>query len=167
VNRVVLVEGRSDKAAVEALAARRGLDLAAEGVDVVAMGGAQAIGRFLEPYAGARLAVLCDEAEEVAIRRGFERAGLAAPRVHVCRPDLEAELIRALGAAAVLAIAEAQGELASFRTFQKQPAQQGKTVEQQLHRWMGNRKIRYAPLLVDALDLAAVPAPLDAVLAPA
>ena len=72
---VVLVEGRSDKAAVEALAARRGRDLAAEGVDVVAMGGAQAIGRFLEPYAGARLSVLCDEAEEEDIRRGFARAG--------------------------------------------------------------------------------------------
>jgi hypothetical protein len=165
VTAVVLVEGRSDKAAVEALAARRGRDLAAEGVEVVAMGGAQAIGRFLEPYAGARLAVLCDEAEEEDIRRGFDRAGLDAPAVLVCRPDLEAELIRALGAPEVEAIAQAQGELASFRTFQKQPAQQGKTVEQQLHRWMGNRKIRYAPLLVGALDLAAVPAPLDAVLA--
>jgi hypothetical protein len=35
----VLVEGLSDLAAVEALAARRGRDLAAEGVCVVAMGG--------------------------------------------------------------------------------------------------------------------------------
>lgn len=35
----VLLEGLSDLAAVEALAARRGRDLAAEGVCVVPMGG--------------------------------------------------------------------------------------------------------------------------------
>jgi hypothetical protein len=84
---------------------------------------------------------------------------------YVCDADLEDELIRALGAAAVEKIAEAQGELGSFRTFQKQPAQQERSHEQQLRRWMGNRKIRYAPLLVDALDPAAVPRPLDLVLA--
>lgn len=38
----VLVEGASDQAAVEALATRRGRDLAAEDVAVVAMGGAHA-----------------------------------------------------------------------------------------------------------------------------
>ena len=47
---VVLVEGVSDRHAVEALAQRQGRDLAGEGVAVVAMGGAQAIGRFLELY---------------------------------------------------------------------------------------------------------------------
>ena len=40
---VVLVEGLSDQAAVEALAERRGRDLDAEGVAVVPIGGAQAI----------------------------------------------------------------------------------------------------------------------------
>ena len=50
VRTVVLVEGVSDKVALEALAARRGRDLAAEGVSVVAIGGAQAIGRFLALY---------------------------------------------------------------------------------------------------------------------
>jgi len=39
VGTVVLVEGERDKAAVETLADRRGRDLAAEGVEVVAMGG--------------------------------------------------------------------------------------------------------------------------------
>jgi hypothetical protein len=62
-------------------------------------------------------------------------------------------------------VADEQRELGSFRTFQKQPAQQGKSPEQQLRRWLGNRKIRYARLLVDALDLARVPRPLDLVLA--
>ena len=42
--------GVSDRHAIEALAERQGRDLEAEGVAVVAMGGAQAIGRFLELY---------------------------------------------------------------------------------------------------------------------
>ena len=45
---VVLVEGVSDQLAVEALAARRGRDLAAEGVAVVPIGGAGNIRRFLD-----------------------------------------------------------------------------------------------------------------------
>ena len=178
VRAVVLVEGLSDQAAVEALALRSGRDLDADGVAVVPMGGAQAIGRFLERFGpgglDVALAGLCDAAEEDNFRRGLERAGLGSNLdrtgmeelgFYVCVADLEDELIRALGAAAVEAIAEAQGELGSFRTFQKQPAQQERSHEQQLRRWMGNRKIRYAPLLVDALDPAAVPRPLDLVLA--
>ena len=61
---VVLVEGMSDQAAVEALAARRGRNLEAEGVSVVPIGGAQSIGRFLERFGprglGLTLAGLCD-----------------------------------------------------------------------------------------------------------
>jgi hypothetical protein len=86
----------------------------------------------------------------------------------VCVADLEDELIRSLGAAAVEQVIEAQGELGSFRTFQKQPAWQGRTDEEQLRRFFGThrgRKIRSAPVLVDALDLAQVPRPLDRVLA--
>ena len=86
----------------------------------------------------------------------------------VCVADLEDELIRALGAAAVEEVIAGQGELASFRTFQKQPAWQGRAVEEQLRRFFGThkgRKIRSAPLLVGALDLSRVPRPLDGVLA--
>jgi hypothetical protein len=52
--------------------------------------------------------------------------------------------------------------------MQKQPAQRGRTIEEQLRRFMGTRsgrKIAYARLLVDALDLTQVPRPLDRVLA--
>ena len=66
-----------------------------------------------------------------------------------------------------VAALDAQGELGSFRTLQKQPAQRGRTIEQQLRRFMGSRsyrKIRYARLLVDALDLTRVPIPLDRLL---
>jgi hypothetical protein len=87
---------------------------------------------------------------------------------YVCVADLEDELIRALGAAAVERVIEAQGELSSFRTFQKQPAWRGRTAEEQLRRFIGThsgRKIQSAASLVGALDLTRVPRPLDGVLA--
>ena len=45
---VILVEGMSDRRALETLAVRRGQDLIAEGVDVLAMDGVMNIGSFLE-----------------------------------------------------------------------------------------------------------------------
>jgi hypothetical protein len=177
---VVLVEGISDRVALETLAGRRGRDLDAERISVVPIGGAHAIGGFLERLGGrdeVRLAGLCDAGEERHFRRGLERAGLGSDLTradmerlgfYVCDADLEEELIRTLGAETVLRVAAAEGDLGSFRTLQKQPAWQGRPVEQQLRRWMGSggrRKIRYARLLVDALDLEDVPRPLDGVLA--
>jgi hypothetical protein len=87
---------------------------------------------------------------------------------YVCVPDLEDELIRSLGAAAVEEVVDAQRELGSFRTLQKQPAWRGRATEEQLRRFMGSggrRKTRYARLLVEALDLTRVPRPLDRLLA--
>jgi hypothetical protein len=178
---VVLVEGTSDRAALEALAERRGRDLDAEGVSIVPMGGAQAIGSFLERFGprglDVRLGGLCDAAEVGEFARGLERAGLGSNLsradlerlgFYVCVADLEEELIRALGAAPVEQVVEAQGDLESFRTLQKQPAWRGRPTEEQLRRFMGSggrRKIRYARFLVDALDLDRVPRPLDQVLA--
>jgi hypothetical protein len=178
---VVLVEGISDQRALEALAERRGRNLDAEGISVVPIGGAQSIGRFLNLFGpqglGVRLAGLCDAGEERDFRRGLERAGLGSDLTraemeslgfYVCVADLEDELIRALGAASVEQIIAAQGELHSFRTLQKQPAQEGRPVEEQLRRFMGTRggrKIEYARLLVDGLDLTRAPRPLDLVLA--
>jgi hypothetical protein len=178
---VVLVEGTSDQVALETLAERRGRDLGAEQVAIVPIGGAQAIGGFLERFGpqglDVRLAGLCDAGEERDFRRGLERADLGsdltrakmeAMGFYVCDVDLEDELIRALGAEAVEQIAEAQGDLGAFRTLQKQPAWRGRPREEQLRRWMGSggrRKIRYARLLVEALDLTEVPRPLNLVLA--
>jgi hypothetical protein len=178
---VVLVEGISDQRALEALAERRGRNLNAERISIVPIGGAQAIGSFLELFGpqglDVRLAGLCDAAEERDFRRGLERAGLGSNLTrtdmerlgfYVCVSDLEDELIRSLGAAAVEEVIDAQRDLGSFRTLQKQPAWQGRPTEEQLRRFMGSggsRKIRYARLLVDALDLSHVPRPLERVLA--
>jgi hypothetical protein len=114
----VLVEGTSDKIALETLAERRGRDLAGEGVSVVAMGGAQAIARYLERFRGVRLTGLCDAGEEREFRRAFERAGNAPTGFYVCEPDLEAELIRAVGVERVLEVVEARGDLPPFQTLQ-------------------------------------------------
>ena len=177
---IVLVEGVSDRHALEALAERRGRNLGAERVSIVPMGGAQAIGSFLDLYGPGgldlRLAGLCDAAEERDFRRGLERAGFGTNLTraemerlgfYVCIADLEDELIRALGPDSVEQVVEAQGELGSFRTLQKQPAWRGHPLDEQLRRFMGSggrRKIRYARLLVEALDLSRMPRPLDRVL---
>jgi hypothetical protein len=161
---VVLVEGPSDRIAVEALAQRRGRDLAAESISVIAMGGAQAIGRYLARYGphglDVRLSGLCDAGEEREFRRALERAGLGANLTRadlehlgffVCNADLEDELIRAIGAARVEQIVEAEGDLGAFRTLQKEPAWRGRPIEAQLHRFMGSggrRKTRSARFLV-------------------
>jgi hypothetical protein len=178
---VILVEGMSDQAALEALAERRGRALGSQGISIVHMGGATNIGHFLDLLGpgglGLRLAGLCDAAEAGCFRRALERAGLGgglsrddmeALGFYVCADDLEDELIRALGVASVEQIIQAQGDIRSFRILQKQPAQQGQSTERQLHRFMGTRsgrKSQYARLLVDALDLSRVPRPLDLVLA--
>ena len=178
---VVLVEGLSDRRALEALAARRGRDLGAEGVSVVAIDGATNIRSALDVFGprgrDVQLAGLCDVGEEGDFRRGLELAGLGVDLTregmedlgfYVCVADLEDELIRCLGDEIVEGVLEQQGDLVSFRTFQKQPEWRGRTTEEQLRRFLGTgsgRKIRTAALLVDALDLTRVPPPLDRVLA--
>ena len=176
---VILVEGISDRRALEALAARRSRVLTTDGVAIVAMDGAKNIGRFLERFgprgSGVALAGLYDVAEEPDVRRGLERAGFGScsSRVelerlgfYACIDDLEDEFIRAVGAERVVGIVEERGGLGPFRTLRKQPEWRGRPVDQQLRRFLGNssRKIDYAPLLVEALDLSSTPRPLDAVL---
>ncbi|MEV4106052.1 TOPRIM nucleotidyl transferase/hydrolase domain-containing protein [Nonomuraea sp. NPDC049695] len=178
---VVLVEGASDKSAIEALAERRGRNLAAEGISLVAMGGATNIAAYIRRFGPSghnlRLAGLCDVGEEGDYRKALERAGLGADLnrsdlealgFFVCVADLEDELIRALGTDTVERVVDAEGELSSFRTLQKQPAWREGATHDQLRRFMGagsGRKIRYSGLLVGALDLDRVPRPLDMLLA--
>jgi hypothetical protein len=168
VRTAVLLEGPSDLAAVEALAAGRGRDLAAEGVCVVPMGGAMSVGRYAgllgPPGLGLRLAGLCDEGEQRFYDRGLKRARASRRGFFVCVRDLEEELIRALGTAGVEEIVRAEGDFRAWQTFLRQPAQHGRPRRQQLRRFLGTkkgRKIRYGRLLVEALDPEQAPAPLD------
>jgi hypothetical protein len=181
VRAVVLVEGASDRVALLALAERRDRDLDAEGVEVVAMGGITNTRAFATRYGplglGIPLVGLYDAPDEAKLRHGLaaagltaapERGGLAGLGFFRCSEDLEDELIRALGVAAVEAVIEAAGERQSLQLLARMPAQRGWTREAVLRRFLGvrsGRKARYAALLVEALPLGRVPEPLAAVLA--
>jgi len=156
---VVLVEGVTDLLALEAVARRLGLNLG--GIEIVAIGGAQAVRRAAAQHEGERLVGLCDAGEERWFRRVLGDA------TYVCDEDLEDELIRALGAERVQDVVAAQGELETFRSFQNQVYWRGRPIERQLRRWLqnGGRYLRYPPLLVEAMELDEIPRPLGGVLA--
>lgn len=178
---ILLVEGISDQIALETLALRRGLSLEAEGLLILPMGGAHAVAQYLSRMgprgAGLALAGLCDAAEAPLFRRALEKAGMGSPRTRadmarlgffVCVEDLESEMIRAVGPRRIEALFAAQGDLGSFRTLQKQPAWRDRGIEAQMRRFLGSgarRKLRYARLLVEVVELDRVPPPLDGVLA--
>jgi hypothetical protein len=178
---VILVEGWSDQAALETLALKQGRNLTAEGIGVLPMGGITNIGKFAQTLGPQglklRLAGLCDAAEEPLVTHSLHRMGVGdaltredteALGFFVCDADLEDELIRALGTAAVEHVLEVEGELDSFRRFQAQPAQRGRSTHAHLRRFMGTRarrKIRYGSLLVEGLALERVPRALNLVLA--
>jgi hypothetical protein len=180
---IVLVEGISDQIAVETLAVRLGRNLDAEGVVILPIGGAHAVTRYLRRFgpqgARVRLAGMFDAAEEGILLRGLVAARVGSPEshahgerpgFHICVEDLEEELIRAAGAGLVEELFDSQGDLGSFRRMQRQPAWRGRPREAQMRRFLGAgsaRKLRYARLLVEAVSLDDMPAPLGAVLADA
>ena len=158
---VILVEGITDRIALEAVAAKLGHDLAAAGVEIVPIGGAQAIRRAFAEHGGGRVVGLCDAPEERWFRRALGDA------TYVCVENLEDELIRALGTSRIEEVLAAQGDLETFRNFQNQPAWRGRAVESQLRRWFhasSRRASRYPPLLIAALEPERIPQPLAGVL---
>lgn len=174
----ILVEGRSDAAAVRAAAAVLGHDLAEVGIDVVPIGGAMAIRHALAAYGpegeGLRLSGLVDFGEVRHACRvlfgGLDtepyKGALAGAGFFVCDRDLEDELIRALGVGRVQQVLAVHGDRDRFRTFQRQPAHRHEDTPDQLHRFLGTtagRKIAYGAHLVEALTPDRVPAPLRAV----
>lgn len=174
---VILVEGPSDRVAIEVLAARRGHHLAQSGVEVVAIGGATNLRAFLEEYGpggrGALVAGLGDIGEVAVYGRTLSRAGvsrgpsrqdLEQVGFHMCVVDLEDELIRALGAAQTRSIVERADTPGSFRSYQRQLAHRDEPLETQLRGFVTNWKIEYARLFVGEIQLAQAPRPLEAVL---
>jgi hypothetical protein len=155
---VILVEGITDRIALEAVARRLGLDL--ERIEIIPIGGAQAIRRAAAKHEGEGVVGLCDIGEERWFRRVLGDA------TFVCVQDLEDELIRALGADRVQEVVAGQGELDTFRNFQNQLFWRGRPVEQQLRRWLqnGGRQHRYPPHLVEAMEPEEIPRPLVGVL---
>lgn len=160
---VVLVEGESDRGAVEALSRRLGHDPDTGEVIVVSMGGIANIAHYLKLYWKAdRLAVLCDAAEAGYARRAIgEHPGDVG--LFVCDADLEDELIRSVGLDWMLDFIDRQGELATFHLMQRQPEQRERSLAEQIHRFMGiksGRKARYATDLAGEIPLDSIPDPL-------
>ncbi len=132
------------------------------------MGGYGNLPRVLAKHREIRRAGLYDAGEERHYLRALgcdDRGALERAGFFACTRDLEDELTRAVGPDEMQRVLTEQGELRAFRTYQKQPAHRGRPLEEQLHGFMWNRKQRYAVVLVEALDLARVPRPLDRVLA--
>jgi len=178
---VVLVEGESDRFAVEAAATKLGADLVAASATIVSMNGVTNLHRHLaellrEPTPP-QVVGLFDLGEAEYVRRAVLRAGLGAAGgdlasigFFACDPDLEGELIRAVGSERVEALLAEHGELSRFRSFQQQPAQRVRAIEAQLRRFMGThsgRKARFAPILVGALEASRIPPSLVSLIAAA
>ena len=173
----VLVEGQSDKAALLTLAAKYDADPGA--ISVTVMGGATNVGHYVVAAVAekVRLAGLYDAEAEDHVAKALTAAGLVdgGGVTHLeqvgffrCDPDLEAELIAALGADRVIDVLSSQGEdLRRFQKLQQMPEWRDRPVADQLRRWFGSggsRKVRYAKLLVDAMSPEAAPRPLRLVL---
>jgi hypothetical protein len=185
---VVLLEGRSDVAALQALLARdacvadaRVGESRGDHVRLVDMGGVTNVRRHLVELvrgasgdvAGPRVLCLGDAAEAPFLARALaavgrpvgSRADMAVLGFHVCDRDLEEELVRALGADRVQEVLAGLGLLDRFLTFRRQPAWHGRPVHDQLHRFAGTtsgRKLVVAHALISALTPDQVPAPLAA-----
>jgi OLD-like protein len=155
---VVLVEGVTDRIALEAVARRLALDL--DGIEIVPIGGAQAVRRAAAEHEGERVVGLCDAGEERYFRR------VLGDSTYICDKDLEDELIRALGPGRVEQVVAAQGELETFRNFQNQVYWRQRPLELQLRRWLqnGGRQHRYPPFLIEAMEPDKIPRPLVGVL---
>ena len=170
---VVLVEGESDRRALLALARRLGLDLTAAGAVVIAMHGVTNLRHHLAELDGRpmppRLLGLYDIGEAATVGRMLASAGrpdaassadLEAQGFFACSLDLEDELIRAAGPAAIEAVLAVHHDLTRFRVFQRQPAQRERPIEAQLHRFAGTaagRKTWFAADVVEVLPLDRVP----------
>ncbi|MEM7096074.1 MAG: TOPRIM nucleotidyl transferase/hydrolase domain-containing protein [Actinomycetota bacterium] len=162
---VVLVEGVSDQVAVEATAARMGHRLAEEAIVVLPVGGAHGVGRIIERLlpGGTALVALCDRSERVDVVDAFETRGLPGASVFNCDPDLEAELIVACGESQLVTLLDERGDLASFRTMQKQPAWRDRPFDEQMHRWIrakARRSTVFARVLLEECDADRLPRPL-------
>ena len=176
---VVFVEGPTDELALALAARRSGNDLANEGISIVPINGAHALGRHLARVAEmpeTRFAGLYDEGEEDVIRRHLERAGygagldrrrLEALGFFACCADLEEELIRAAGRVIVASVIEREGDARAWQTFRKQYTWRERPVEEQFRRFIrsaSERNGRYIRAMIEAIEPERLPRPLLSVL---
>jgi hypothetical protein len=164
---VVLLEGRSDVAAVRAIATTAGLP--ADAYRLVDMGGVTNVRRHLDSIRDGQVLGMCDAGEAHVVARALriDVSELGERGFSVCDADLEEELIRACGPDVVLGVLDRLGLGARFATFRNQPAWRGRPVREQLHRFAGTtsgRKALLAGALAAELQPDRVPEPLSRLL---
>lgn len=180
VRTIVLVEGTTDKLALTLAAERSGRNLEAEGVTVLPINGAHAIGGILRQLAveqpAARLAGLYDEGEQDVIRSALERAGYGSDLddrqmerlgFFACRADLEDELIRAVDETTLSRLIAAEGDTQPWHTFRNQPAWNGRPLDQQFRRFIrsvSERNSRYIRAIIETIEPSRLPPPLQLLL---
>jgi hypothetical protein len=173
---IVLVEGVTDELALTLAARRFGRDLKSEGVTVIPINGAHAIGRFLRRLAAeeprAMLAGLYDEGEEEVVRAALKQTGygpnldrsqLEKLGFFACVADLEEELIRAAGQSHLANLIELEGDALPWHAFRNQPAWNARPVDQQFRRFIrsvSERNSRYIRAIVETIDPSQLPRPL-------
>src|SRR4051794_2580044 len=174
VDTVVLLEGRSDVAAVRTVAAALGLAERTHRSRLVDMGGVTNVRHHLAAARArpvpVRVVGMCDagEVDVVLLALGLDSPlELAGHGFSVCDADLEDELIRACGPDVVLDVLDRLGLGARFATFRNQPAWRGRPLRDQLHRFAGTtsgRKAMFAAALAAELQPGQVPEPLSRLL---
>jgi energy-coupling factor transporter ATP-binding protein EcfA2 len=177
--KTIFVEGTSDRLVLLALARKQGRNLDAEAVSIVVLHGSGQLKTHLKILGPAGLDVnlggLCDAHDEEAWRNALEdadigsdldRQGAEEIGFFVCDPDLEGQLIAAVGEDVVEELIDAEGETAAWEAFQAQPDSQGEGKADLLRAFIHKRKrvMRYSPLIVNRLDETDVPAPIRGVL---
>ena len=132
---VILVEGPGDRLALGILADTMDADLDARGVSIVELAGAdlfRAMRRALgEDGLGLRVLGLCDADREAKWARVVageswdgQRESLQSAGVYVLDPDIEAELLEAIGEPEVEGLLNREGYGADLARFRSQPDKQ-------------------------------------------
>lgn len=171
---VVLLEGRSDIAAVRAAAASAQVDLS--GVRLVDLGGITNVRSRLTVLAREEPGVeqvlgMCDAGETRFVVSALESTGhwvrdasdLASAGFFVCVADLEDELLRALGPGRVIQVLDRLGLRDKLDALGQQPAWRERPLRDQLHRFAGvasGRKELLATAFTAELAADELPEPL-------
>lgn len=172
---LVLLEGPSDVAALEAVLTARRPTVPGTAYRLVDMAGVTNTATHLRAAAASSpprpVLGLCDAGEAWVVVRALQEQGLPVRGAgdlpqhgfFVCERDLEDELIRALGVEECLRLLDGMGLGHRFRSFSRQRAWSDRPVEDRLHRFAGvasGRKIRLAGAMAAALPPGRVPPPI-------
>jgi hypothetical protein len=176
---VILVEGISDLLAIRMLARRSGRDLDGAGATLLSLDGGGGFVHYLALFGpnglDLRLLGLVDADHEQTWSQALTKAGvpvaargaLNAAGVQVCDPDLEGELVVAIGTHRIAELLADEAQTVRYQTWVAQKGLLQDPLERQQAAWIGRSsasKVFWAPVLAENTPLDNIPAPLCALL---